>query len=168
MIGSITSPATKLLLIWLHFVDKYLYSLNLLWNFPRLFVTRLKSKMICGVVWNVFQDMWSMAGEWGSYFTAWLHTKMGRHQINLGKDNDVLRQHTCIIGHIANILPMFGWLLVDFQPTSLGKFSEVWTEKWIIVALLWLNMTSLFKLRWSCLLYQQAVTLLLTDTLPKT
>lgn len=153
-------------------------SLNLIWNFPRLFVIWLKSNMICGVVWNVFQDMWSKAGEWGSYFTAWLHTKMGRHQIDTnelaktkdpGKDNDVLRQHTCIIGHIANILPMFGWLLVDCQPTYLGKFSEVWTDKWIIVALLWLNMTSLFKLRWSCLLYQQAVTtLLLTDTLPKT
>ena len=58
-----------------------------------------------------------MAGEWGSYFTAWLHAKMGRHQIDTnelaktkdpGKDNDVLQQHTCIIGHIANILPMFG------------------------------------------------------------
>ena len=31
--------------------------LNLLWNFPRLFATRLKLTMIHWAVWNVFNDM---------------------------------------------------------------------------------------------------------------
>ena len=59
-------------------------------------------------------EVWKGSGE---VISLHGHTKKGRHQIDtnelaktkdLGKNNDVLRQHTCIIGGIANILPMFG------------------------------------------------------------
>ena len=60
-------------------------------------------------------EVWQGSGE---VISLHGHTqKLGRHRIDtnelaktkdLGKNNDVLQQHTCIIGGIANILPMFG------------------------------------------------------------
>ena len=50
------SPATKLLSVRFHIVDKYLHSF-IISNFPRLFVIRLKLRMIRCAIWNVSQDM---------------------------------------------------------------------------------------------------------------